>query len=65
MHQSSYCYLSKVLLQRRGMGYARVIHIKEKEEKKSWEKNGQVSEIFKTMGTQMPAKKKKHKKWIR
>ena len=30
-----------------------------KEKKKSWEKNGQVSEIFKTMGTQMPAWKKR------
>ena len=35
---------------------------KGKKRKKRVEKNGQVSEIFKTMGTQMPAKKKKHKK---
>jgi hypothetical protein len=34
----------KVLLQRRGMGYAKVIHKKEL-------KNGQVFEISKTMGT--------------
>ena len=33
------------------MGYAKVIH---KKEKKRVEKNGQVSEISKTMGTQMP-----------
>ena len=32
---------------------------KEKEEKKRREKNGQVSEIFKTMGTQMSAWKKR------
>ena len=40
------CYLSKVLLQKRGLGYAKVIH-----EKKNREKNEQVSEISKTMGT--------------
>ena len=33
-------------------GYAKVIH---KKEKKELRKNGQVFEIFKTMGTQMPA----------
>ena len=32
-------------------GYAKVIH---KKERKKVEKNGQVSEILKTMGTQMP-----------
>ena len=37
------------------MGYARVIHDRKK---KSIEKNGQVSEISKTMGTQMPTQKK-------
>ena len=37
------------------LGYAKVIH--KKREKKSW-KNGQVFEILKTMGTQMPAQKK-------
>ena len=31
MLQSSCCYLSKVLLQRRGRGYAKVIHIKNRE----------------------------------
>ena len=37
-------------------GYAKVIHKKEKKKrKKEMRKNGQVSEIFKTMGTQMPA----------
>ena len=42
------------------MGYAKVIHKKRREkEKERDEKNGQVSEIFKTMGTQMPARKKK------
>ena len=35
-------------------GYAKVIQKKEKE-KKEMRKNGQVSEIFKTMGTLMPA----------
>ena len=43
--------LKKFQLQKRGMDYARVIHKKEE----SIEKNRQVSEIFKTMGTQMPA----------
>ena len=37
---------------RRGMGYAKVIH---KRKRKRNEKNGQVSKISKTMGTQMPA----------
>ena len=41
---SSCCYLSKVLLQKRGMGM-----------QKELRKNEQVSEISKTMGTQMPA----------
>ena len=36
------------------MGYAKVIHKKEKK-KKEMRKNGPVSEILKTMGTQMPA----------
>ena len=43
----------KVLLQKRSMGYAKVIH--KKEEEKELRKNRQVSEILKTMGTQMPA----------
>ena len=48
---SSCYYLSKVLLQKRGMDYAKVIHIKKKREKM----DTKLSEIFKTMGTQMPA----------
>ena len=48
---SSCYYLSKVLLQKRSLGYAKVIHKKKKKKRK----NGQVSEIYKTMGTQMPA----------
>ena len=47
------------LAEKRGMGYAKVIH--EKKKKKYW-KNGQVSEISKTMGTQMPAWKKNREK---
>jgi hypothetical protein len=39
------------LLQRGACGYAKVIHKKRKE----LEKNGQVSETSKTMGTQMLA----------
>ena len=39
-------------------GYAKAIHKK----RKKVEKNGQVSEISKTMGTQMSARKKKKKK---
>jgi hypothetical protein len=43
----------KVLLQKRGMGYAKLfIKINEK---KKLRKNRQVSEISKTMGTQMLA----------
>ena len=37
------------------------LFIKKEEENKKYWKNGQVSEIFKTMGTQMPAWKKKKK----
>ena len=41
---SSHCYLPKVLLQKRGMGYAKVIHKKIiKKEKKRVEKNGHKS----------------------
>jgi hypothetical protein len=40
--------LSKFYCRKETWGYAKVIH---KNEKKSWEKNEQVSEIFKTMGT--------------
>ena len=40
-------------------GYAKVIHKKEKRRK--YGKNGQVSEISKIMGTQMPAWKKREK----
>ena len=50
---SSCCYILKVLLQKRGMGYAKVIHKKrreKKERKKSGERNEQVSEISKTIG---------------
>jgi hypothetical protein len=46
----SYCYLSKVLLWKRSMWLCKIYSKKEK----NIEKNGQVSEIFKTMGTQMP-----------
>jgi hypothetical protein len=48
---SSCCYLSKVLLQKRSKGYAKVIHNKKKKRKKELRKNGQVSEISKIMGT--------------
>jgi hypothetical protein len=36
-------------------GYAKVIHKKKKKRKKELRKNEQVSEILKTIGTQMPA----------
>jgi len=39
--------LEKSLLQKRSMGYVKIIHKKEK----VLSKNGQVSEILKTMGT--------------
>ena len=43
----------KSLLQKRGMGYAKVIHKKKRKEKNDDEKkmDTKVSEIFKTMGT--------------
>ena len=60
---SSCCYLSKVLLQKRHGAMQKLFIKKRKKRKKkmSWEKNGQVSEISKTMGTQMPAWKKRKK----
>jgi hypothetical protein len=36
-------------------GYVKVIHKKEKKKERVLEKNGQVFEISKTMGTLMPA----------
>ena len=41
--------LKTFIAEKEAMGYAKVIH------KKRVEKNGQVSKISKTMGTQMPA----------
>ena len=55
--------LEKFQLQKRGMGYARVIH-KKQEKNRVLKKNGQVSEISKIMGTQMPAIKKREMNWI-
>ena len=43
-------------------GYAKVIHEKKR---RRLRKNGQVSGISKTMGTHMPAWKKREKRWIR
>ena len=37
------------------------LFIKKEKRRKSIEKNGQVSEISKTMGTQMPPKKRKRR----
>ena len=56
-------YLSKILLPKIGMGYAKLIQKKEEREKKEKiymrkKMDTKVSEIFKTMGTQMPAWKK-------
>ena len=46
--------LEKFQLQKkRGMGYAKVVQVKNDDEK-----NGQLAEILKTMGTRMPARKK-------
>jgi hypothetical protein len=39
--------------------YAKVIHKKEKKEKELKKRNGQVSKIYKTLGTQMRSRKKK------
>ena len=39
---------------------------KRRKKKKKYWKNGQVSEIYRTMGTQMPAQKKEEReRWIR
>ena len=48
----------KFCCRKEAWGYAKVIHKKRRE---SIEKNGQVFEISKTMGTQMPARKKKRR----
>ena len=42
--------LKSFYCKKEALGYAKVIH-----EKKEMRTNGQVSEILKTMGTQMPA----------
>jgi hypothetical protein len=55
---SSCCYLSKILLQKKSMSYTKVIHKKEKKEKKL-RKNGQVSEILKQWVLRCPPEKKK------
>ena len=53
---SSCCYLSNVLLQKKAWDMQKLFIKKEKEKKqRELRKNGQVSEISKTMGTQMPA----------
>ena len=50
-----------VLLQKRGMGYAKVIH-KKREEERRIEKNGQVSEVLKQWVLRcLPEKKKMNK----
>ena len=43
-------YLSKFCCRKETWGYAKVI-LEKKKRKKELRKNGQVSEIFKTMGT--------------
>jgi hypothetical protein len=53
---SSCCYLSNILLQRRGMDYAKIIHKKEKALK-----NGQVSEVPKQWVLRCPPEKRKKK----
>ena len=46
----------KFCCRKEALGYAKVIHRKKKiRERKRGEKNGQVSEISKTIGTHMPA----------
>ena len=55
---SSSCYLSKVFVAEKKHGAMQKLFIKKRREMK----NGQVSEILKTMGTQMPAWKKEKKK---
>ena len=41
----------KFYCRKEGWGYAKVIHKKREDKEKKVEKNGQVSEISKTMGT--------------
>ena len=50
-------YLSKFCCRKETWGYAKVIH--KKEEKKELKKMDKVSEILKTMGTQMSVRKEK------
>ena len=54
---SSCYYLSKVLLQKRGMVYAKVIQ-KKRERKKELRKIGQVSEIWKKWVLRCPPEKR-------
>ena len=53
----SCCYLSKFCCRKETWGYAKVIH--KKEERKELKKMDKVSEILKTMGTQMSVRKEK------
>ena len=57
---SSCCYLSKVLLQKRGMGYAKVIH--KKSEKKKLKKMNKCSRYLKQWVLRCPPEKKKKKR---
>jgi hypothetical protein len=45
----------KFYYRKEARGYAKVIHKKKKRKKREYWKNGHVFEIFKTMGTPMPA----------
>ena len=51
---SSCYYLSKLCCRKEAWGYAKVIHKKGEDKEKKLRKNGQVSEISKIMGTEMP-----------
>ena len=53
-------FLKSFNYRKEACGYAKGIHEKRKKRRReNIDKNGQVSEILKTMGTQMPAQKRR------
>ena len=54
-----YCYLSNILLQKRGIGYAKIIH--KNRANKNIGKNGQLSEVLKQWVLRCPPKNEMNK----